>query len=144
MSPLDDLGRTCTKCGVYRSWDNFYADNTRRSGQVRKMSACKSCNATSSMSKQRAYKKQFGKMVGRTQPLSQHRPPEGTPCENCGTPMTHQRGATMMCFDHDPAGEYFRGWICQGCNTGLGKLGDSIESLERALQYLQRAKARNT
>ena len=30
-----------------------------------------------------------------------------------------------------------RGFICTPCNTGLGKLGDNIEGLERALGYLR-------
>lgn len=44
-----------------------------------------------------------------------------------------------MCFDHDATTHEFRGWICQQCNTGLGKLGDNIESITRVLHYLQHA-----
>ena len=29
--------------------------------------------------------------------------------------------------------------MCQGCNAGIGYLGDTIEALERALAYLKLA-----
>ena len=32
----------------------------------------------------------------------------------------------------------FRGLLCNGCNTGIGMLGDSAELVERALSYLRR------
>lgn len=53
-----------------------------------------------------------------------------------------------LVIDHDHAccdrevtgrntcGECIRGVLCQGCNMGLGLLGDSYESLSRALRYL--------
>lgn len=29
-----------------------------------------------------------------------------------------------------------RGMLCHGCNTALGKLGDNVAGLRRALEYL--------
>lgn len=40
------------------------------------------------------------------------------------------------CLDHDHETNQFRGWICEKCNTGLGKLGDNIEGIVNALNYL--------
>jgi len=45
-------------------------------------------------------------------------------------------------IDHDHQTGFVRGILCMMCNTGLGKLGDSIESLENALKYLRAADAR--
>lgn len=59
-------------------------------------------------------------------------PPMGTPCDNCG------RTDMKLCFDHDHETLAHRGWLCQNCNQGLGRLGDTIESLERAIRYLRR------
>lgn len=42
-----------------------------------------------------------------------------------------------LVLDHDHATGKFRGWLCHTCNTGLGKLGDTVEGLERALDYLR-------
>lgn len=54
-------------------------------------------------------------------------------CELCRRPTKKLR------FDHDHKTGQFRGWICNPCNTGLGKLGDNVKGLERALAYLRRA-----
>ena len=40
--------------------------------------------------------------------------------------------------DHDHITGKFRGWACLTCNTGLGKLGDTIESVETVLHYLRK------
>ena len=39
--------------------------------------------------------------------------------------------------DHCHKTGKIRGLLCNHCNTGLGKLGDSIESIKRVLEYLE-------
>ena len=57
-------------------------------------------------------------------------PPLGTPCECCG--KTEQ----SLCWDHCHETHEHRGWLCSNCNTGIGKLGDDIEGVIKALDYL--------
>ena len=64
--------------------------------------------------------------------LNMKRPPIGTSCENCG------KSTEKLIFDHDHKTNEFRGWLCYQCNTAIGNLGDSIEGLRRALNYLER------
>lgn len=45
-----------------------------------------------------------------------------------------------LCMDHDHATLKFRGWICAGCNGGIGNLGDSIPGLQMGIAYLERAR----
>lgn len=45
----------------------------------------------------------------------------------------------LFCFDHCHSTGAVRGLLCSGCNTGLGLLGDTVESLERALAYLKQS-----
>lgn len=40
------------------------------------------------------------------------------------------------CLDHDHTTETFRGWLCDQCNTGIGKLGDNVNGIVNALNYL--------
>ena len=54
-------------------------------------------------------------------------------CECCNKAIPE---SDRVNFDHCPDSLTFRGWLCTNCNTGIGKLGDSIEGLEKALSYL--------
>ena len=38
-------------------------------------------------------------------------------------------------LDHNHVTGKVRGYLCNSCNTGLGKIGDSVERLERATKY---------
>lgn len=53
------------------------------------------------------------------------------PCEICGKEC-------VFVLDHDHATRIFRGWLCTNCNTALGKLGDTVAGLERAITYLKK------
>jgi len=45
-------------------------------------------------------------------------------------------------MDHNHVTEEFRGWICQTCNIGLGHFKDSVQGLEKAIDYLKRTEKR--
>ena len=57
-------------------------------------------------------------------------PKIGTPCDCCG--RTDQK----LCWDHCHDTEEHRGWLCSNCNQALGKLGDDIEGVLKAVDYL--------
>ena len=75
----------------------------------------------------------------------QHPQPQyGEPCAICDKPVYKNKAAVpegvdgtwgWQC-DHDHDTKEFRGWLCKKCNTGMGALGDDLESLLRAVQYL--------
>jgi hypothetical protein len=55
-------------------------------------------------------------------------------CECCGKlPI----GKQSLHLDHDHITGKFRGWLCNNCNLGIGKLGDSLEGLNKAMNYLK-------
>lgn len=60
-------------------------------------------------------------------------PEIGTPCECCGN-----SGISLQ-WDHNHDTGQHRGWICSSCNTGIGKLGDDLEGVLKALTYLVKA-----
>lgn len=47
-------------------------------------------------------------------------------------------GADKLVPDHDHKTGHFRGWICFRCNSGIGLLGDMIEGVSAAADYLRR------
>ena len=55
-------------------------------------------------------------------------------CDCCGKHESEFKKRLAMDHDHE-TGE-FRGWLCQPCNTALGKLGDNPQELWRAFAYL--------
>jgi hypothetical protein len=55
-------------------------------------------------------------------------------CECCGRPPS----ARALANDHCHYSNVFRGWLCSNCNSGIGKLGDDIPGIVRALKYLCR------
>lgn len=43
-----------------------------------------------------------------------------------------------LAIDHCHDTGEIRGLLCFNCNTGLGRLGDNVQALERAIEYLKR------
>tara|TARA_R100000781_G_scaffold112998_1_gene80790 strand:+ start:744 stop:995 length:252 start_codon:yes stop_codon:yes gene_type:complete len=62
----------------------------------------------------------------------QDAPAPGTPCECCGD------STSVLNWDHDHETKEHRGWLCTNCNTGIGKLGDNLEGVTKAVEYLKR------
>lgn len=63
-------------------------------------------------------------------------------CASCGrafgtTPSTRPN------VDHDHETGEIRGVLCHGCNAGIGLLGDSMEGVQQALNYLQKVSNTN-
>lgn len=56
-------------------------------------------------------------------------------CEMCDRPPKTR----ALHLDHDHKTGKFRGWLCQSCNTTLGRFGDNETGLLNALDYLRRA-----
>ena len=55
-------------------------------------------------------------------------------------PSSQKTGKGKMAIDHDHATGKVRGLICYNCNIGLGHFKDSIDTLERAIEYLKESK----
>lgn len=64
-----------------------------------------------------------------------------TRCEICGAKLTRTTGKGGNQFsphwDHNHETKRGRGWLCKGCNAGLGALGDNPVLLQRAAEYLK-------
>ena len=59
---------------------------------------------------------------------------QGGKCAICGK---HQIDLTQPLFvDHDHKTGKVRGLLCITCNTALGTFGDSVEGLQKVIDYL--------
>ena len=54
-------------------------------------------------------------------------------CAICRNPPAKKR----LGVDHDHATGRVRGLLCDSCNVGIGRLGDTLAGVERAASYLQ-------
>lgn len=57
-------------------------------------------------------------------------------CECCG--KSDLALSATLHLDHDHANGLFRGWLCGPCNRAIGQLGDTVEGVRCALDYLER------
>lgn len=127
---LDNIppGQTeCSVCGILKdnSQFSFYINRHTDNG-YRLMTNTNCIDCQKIRSKERSsIKKKFKHLIA---------PEFGTACECCGKPV-HRNWQ----LDHDHETGEFRGWLCKQCNTGLGNLGDTLQSLTLAVKYLERA-----
>lgn len=51
-------------------------------------------------------------------------------CQCCGIETS------KLHLDHSHKNNTFRGWICNNCNIGISRLGDDIDGIIKAFNYL--------
>ncbi len=139
------LGQKCTKCGVWKEMDEYcFSGFTNKNGERQRFKACSKCQAIAAAAKRQAFFTKYGVKRSHKQNRVATSPGDiiykeqiGTPCHCCGVIMTRPH------FDHCHETNQYRGWLCSNCNVGIGKLGDNIEGLLRAVDYLKRANQLN-
>lgn len=111
--------KICRICGIEKSLDYFPKNRVsgRKDGY---RTECKECHRkiTEEIT---TLKKQSGEV----------NPGLEYPCKCCG------KTGTKKYFDHCHSQKKFRGWLCNECNTGIGKLGDTLEGVALAYNYLK-------
>ena len=55
-------------------------------------------------------------------------------CESCGTPFCN---SLRPCLDHCHTTDWFRGWLCHGCNISAGYLKDDPSRARKLAEYLE-------
>ncbi len=71
-----------------------------------------------------------------------HKLPEEHSCPICQKTAEHlyspgMGNKTPFRLDHDHITGNFRGFLCDSCNTGLGKFRDDPDLMQRAIDYLK-------
>jgi len=106
--------KKCKICGELKSLSEFYKNGTWKRPE------CKEC---------------YKELIRKYWHLRKDHPtPElGTACQCCG--KTDQ----LLTWDHCHQTTEHRGWLCNNCNTAIGKLGDNVEGVLNAATYLAKA-----
>ena len=110
--------KVCKICNLEKPLDRFY-----QQGRKSLDNRCKACANEGKTWRRRERKKYEHLDTGS--------------CHCCN------RKSDSLHFDHDHNTEKYRGFLCHYCNTGIGKLGDDIEGVTRALRYLERHEEQN-
>ena len=63
-------------------------------------------------------------------------------CTICGKPET-KPNAKYLAVDHNHETGVIRGLLCNNCNRALGLLGDNVETLQNAINYLLKHERNN-
>lgn len=123
--------KKCSKCFIEKSLTE-YGGNTSgtdgfdRNGYRLRRPECKICTKAGNDGKNKA--KKLAKEAG-----IPYKAPEGTLCAIC---QKEGKPGDMLVFDHDHVEEKFRGYCHNSCNRSLGVLGDDVDGMLRALNYL--------
>lgn len=134
---MAELGETptrkCIDCGLCSSsLDLFVPDKQSKYGR---RNLCTKCAIQRNNKQPRKFEwktdHQTKKRYGISLSEYKERMSMSSVCECCGTDKE-------LCYDHDHETMKFRGVLCRTCNRSIGQLGDTIECIERALNYLRK------
>ena len=65
-----------------------------------------------------------------------NRPIRRPSCKNCREDIDGVSMTSKVVLNHDHSNGKPSGWICDSCNTGLGRFKDDTKILKRAIDYL--------
>lgn len=125
--------KVCTSCKREKKLTEFYKDARKRDGRT---AQCKKCRS-----------KKYDRTPAKRCANLRYR--YGISLEEFEFKLAEQGGACALCakkyikgnnrfhVDHCHENGHIRGILCHDCNTALGKLGDTVESIEKVLEYLK-------
>ena len=129
--------KQCTKCHETKPKAEFYktGKGDKRHG------SCKTCfKAKVAAGKDPKRERDLGlqRLYGITsEDYTEMLESQGGVCGKCKcSPPNHRK--KFLAVDHCHKTGQVRGLLCDNCNRGIGLLGDTVESLNEAVEYLKR------
>lgn len=149
MPFMTELGRVCTRCNEFKSWDRFSSKNSKRNKDSDKLHqikqpCCKDCAVEDTR------KWRESQSVERLKDLY-YRRLYGMGLDEFNTRLAKQAGKCKICarelalegltgdrvvVDHCHTTGQVRGLLCNECNRGLGYFRDNTDALIQAARYL--------
>lgn len=123
----DDMLKKCRDCGEVKHITEFevnrkfYREDLPEKHRVVRRPVCKVC---------RDKKKKADPAQKKL-----HKRPNSLDCPICGDCVD----GSYARLDHSHETGKVRGWLCDNCNTALGKLKDSAVVLQRAIDWIKNA-----
>ena len=122
--------KECKTCLTVKTIFDFEKNQRTPLGAVSRRSDCKACR--------KGTKKAVPAKVRREFEAANPRPAMGDTfqCPICQKLFTISSPQSVN-LDHDNQTGEVRGWICGDCNTSMGRLGDDISTLARAILWIK-------
>lgn len=121
--------QTCRLCGIEKPLELFHKNKSYKTGRS---TSCKECST------KRAYLyRDPVKTASWKYGISKQQAEELVQTLHCAICGNNQVKGKHMCIDHNHATGKVRGPLCDFCNKGLGQFKDSIDLLEKAINYLK-------
>lgn len=140
--------KVCTVCKQNLDYSSYHKSKTTKDGYGYR---CKSCDKNARHKYREANKERYAE-VNRRKSLKWK---YGITLEDYNKILESQNGCCAICkrkengvpgkrrdwnwsVDHCHTTGKVRGLLCSSCNRGLGLLGDNVESIQKALDYLRK------
>lgn len=122
--------KICNICHILKPMSDFARNQNDAKGRPTRRPSCKECRKTIEGKNMSASEKR----------RMQNKRPQDKAIFVC--PICEKRSIVgvnaNIVADHDHDTGMGREWICDSCNTGLGRFKDDIEILEKVIEYLKR------
>lgn len=133
--------RLCSKCGVWKSWDEFTPNKVRIAPHPR----CKQCSVEIHREKRRKnptlyaramrnrdLKRLYGIDLADYERMLEK---QGFCCKLCKSKKSGNKSG-VFCVDHCHTSGVVRGLLCCRCNVGLANWDEDIDRMLLAIQYI--------
>lgn len=121
--------KVCDRCYKYLETEKYFENNRlKKDNIITKRPSCRDCrrikNGVPIPTKQR-------------REWEIKRPVEGSlfSCPICQ--KTTIVGVSKIVLDHNHSTGNVRGWLCESCNTGIGRFDDRIDIIQHAIKWLK-------
>lgn len=127
---ITPTNKVCKVCGEDKPIDCFGFWKTTPDGRNHR---CKECCANYSYSKDSRSTTTIASKLKLSAEEVERIKASMVSCEVCGA----SKDDVVLCIDHDHKTGNMRGILCKKCNSGLGFLNDSLETVLALVKYLE-------
>ncbi|MBI4945648.1 MAG: hypothetical protein HY840_04520 [Bacteroidetes bacterium] len=129
--PAELPSKVCTSCGKEKPMEEFSKNQYGKGDRILRRPVCKEC-----YSQKVKINKKEAEEYERLHP----RPAIGEKflCPVCNKEKVRNFKADIV-LDHSHIDGSVRGWICGSCNTSIGKFGEDIPTLQRAIEWIKKS-----
>lgn len=135
--------KKCSKCGTDKGAYHYNKRSASKDGLTSRCTMCLNTKAmkvrakTPEVTRARNLKKRFNMTIDEYNVIFLKQKGKCAICTKAESGRDIKGNVKWLSVDHHHGNGEVRGLLCNSCNTGIGKLGDSIKVLKSAIKYLE-------